>query len=592
KLSDFRLVNRNGKIAMKLEDFVVTGHPEMGLVQVYEAVLNASGFNLKPIGGFTVDGLISGICLYRSQLDRHHYAFVVSTEGRVQQWRLSHTPDDTLNAHLLREFFSGFGASYCLADDIHSRVYIVEEDNSVWAFNAAPEAEAIRGMVDTMKPFGRLAGGFKGLALYQDGNGGGYFIISDEDSQTFHFYTRRQHYYMGGFQLALDDGLLGKFEGISAFSGRLGRDYPGGILLITDDESSKYQLVSWQTIAEEMDLTASTNVSSLTKEQPAVVMPVAETHPVEIFGDAADDPAIWVHPDDPMKSLIIGTQKRSGLYVYNLQGEVVQFLPDGRLNNVDLRSGFMLGGKSITIVAATNRSDNSVTLYKLSAENPRLTKAAPPIPSGFEEPYGLCMYHEQITNTYYVIATDTRGNVNQWQLRTTDGQITADLQRSFDVGSQAEGCVTDDELGHLYISEEEEALWKYSASPAGGNARAEVDGVDSPEIEADLEGISIYYGDNGTGYLIVSNQGADNYALYRREGDNEFLGMFHIIANTSNGVDGASESDGLDITNQTLGNNYPQGLMVVQDGRNRMPTDKQNFKLISWKDIMTAMELQ
>ena len=39
-----------------------------------------------------------------------------------------------------------------------------------------------------------------------------------------------------------------------------------------------------------------------------------------------DDPAIWVNPDDPSKSLIIGTDKDEdgGLYVFNLDGKIIE----------------------------------------------------------------------------------------------------------------------------------------------------------------------------------------------------------------------------------------------------------------------------
>src|SRR5215217_5343493 len=82
-----------------------------------------------------------------------------------------------------------------------------------------------------------------------------------------------------------------------------------------------------------------------------------ETEPVQSAHDAADDPAIWVHPTDPARSLIIGTDKKQGLDVYDLGGKRVQTLPDGRMNNVDLRYGFKLDGHEVAIVAATNRSD-------------------------------------------------------------------------------------------------------------------------------------------------------------------------------------------------------------------------------------------
>ena len=61
-----------------------------------------------------------------------------------------------------------------------------------------------------------------------------------------------------------------------------------------------------------------------------------ETEPVPSGGDAADDPAIWVHPSDPAESTIIGTDKQGGLVVYDLAGKQLQYLPDGKMDNVDL----------------------------------------------------------------------------------------------------------------------------------------------------------------------------------------------------------------------------------------------------------------
>src|SRR5690349_926907 len=67
----------------------------------------------------------------------------------------------------------------------------------------------------------------------------------------------------------------------------------------------------------------------------------------EAGGDAdADDPAIWVHPRNRARSLVIGTAKNGGLRVYDLAGREVQAIatpPGGRFNNVDIVSGFRLG---------------------------------------------------------------------------------------------------------------------------------------------------------------------------------------------------------------------------------------------------------
>ncbi|HMB59178.1 MAG TPA: phytase, partial [Xanthomonadales bacterium] len=94
-----------------------------------------------------------------------------------------------------------------------------------------------------------------------------------------------------------------------------------------------------------------------------------------------------------------------------------------------------------------------------------------------------------------------------------------------------------------------------------------------------------------SGYLLASNQGADSYALYTRESDHEFLGLFHVVADEATGIDGASETDGLDVTSANLGDAFPHGVFVVQDGRNITPEDRQNFKLVPWEDIAAAFGL-
>src|SRR3954452_24501788 len=81
-------------------------------------------------------------------------------------------------------------------------------------------------------------------------------------------------------------------------------------------------------------------------DRPTVSAPAprGQTDPVPHGGDAADDPAIWAHPDDPAKSLILGTDKQGGLHVYDLDGGNLQTVADGALpNNVDVVYGFRLG---------------------------------------------------------------------------------------------------------------------------------------------------------------------------------------------------------------------------------------------------------
>jgi 3-phytase len=63
------------------------------------------------------------------------------------------------------------------------------------------------------------------------------------------------------------------------------------------------------------------------------------------------------------------------------------------------------------------------------------------------------------------------------------------------------------------------------------------------------------------------------------------------VADADGGIDGVSETDGLEVTSAALGPAYPGGLLVAQDGRNIAPAQRQNFKFVSWADIARVLEL-
>jgi 3-phytase len=201
------------------------------------------------------------------------------------------------------------------------------------------------------------------------------------------------------------------------------------------------------------------------------------------------------------------------------------------------------------------------------------------------------MYADAVGH-YVFVNNGGDGMYRQWQVTSENGKAVARQVREFTVGSQAEGCVADDETGSLYVAEEGGGFFRYSAKPDGGSGRREIDRVDGPNgLVADIEGISLWLGKDGKGYIVLSNQGADNYAVYRREGNNEFVGLFHVVADPERGLDGVSETDGLDVTSAALGTRYPDGLMVAQDGRNLAPRERQNYKLVSWRAIADSLGL-
>jgi 3-phytase len=302
-------------------------------------------------------------------------------------------------------------------------------------------------------------------------------------------------------------------------------------------------------------------------------------------GDAADDPAVWVHPSNPALSTVIGTDKRGGLAVYGLDGQQLQYVPDGRLNNVDLRAGFPIGGRSIALVAASNRN-NTIALYQVNPTTRLLEHiAARSIATGVG--YGACMYRSPASGKYYYFGNSEQGAVEQWELfATSAGKVDATKVREFDVGSQTEGCVADDQLGHLYIGEESKGIWKYGAEPTAGETRTQVDKTGSGgHLAADVEGLAIYDAGAGRGYLIASSQGDNTYVIYRREAANAYVATFEIVA--AGRIDAVSQTDGIAVTSANLGPAFPQGLFIAQDGEN--DNCNQNFKFVPWLSIAAAI---
>jgi 3-phytase len=198
------------------------------------------------------------------------------------------------------------------------------------------------------------------------------------------------------------------------------------------------------------------------------------------------------------------------------------------------------------------------------------------------------MYRSAVTGKFYGIIIGKDGRVEQWELMDDgSGQVTGQVVRQFAVGSQSEGSVADDELGYLYISEENVGIWKYSAEPDGGTQRTLVDSTDpGGHLTADAEGLAIYRRPNGQGYLLASSQGNSRYTVYRRESCNEYLATFQISGGP---IDGTSATDGIEVANMSLGSRYPLGLLVVHDDQNEGST--QNFKFVGWDEIANRLGL-
>lgn len=298
----------------------------------------------------------------------------------------------------------------------------------------------------------------------------------------------------------------------------------------------------------------------------------AETVPAPSMRDAADDPAIFVAGNG--KALILGTDKQTGLYVYDLKGALVQSLAIGPLNNVDLRGA---------LAVATNDVAGRVEVFAIDETTGTVAHAGG-FATGKQEPYGLCIGRN--AGGHDVAVTYKDGFVQMFDLAgPAVAPFAPQLVSTRKFASQLEGCVFDEEGRRLFIGEEMRGLHVVDLA-APNSAPALVDEVGSISgLAADVEGVSIWRGDNGAGYIVVSAQGASRFIVYERAPPHRALGAFRIAF----GADDVTVTDGLDVVSSPIGDALPRGLLVAQDDRNTDPSANQNFKLVDWRAVESAI---
>jgi 3-phytase len=322
---------------------------------------------------------------------------------------------------------------------------------------------------------------------------------------------------------------------------------------------------------------------------PAVtVLARGETEPVGTNNaDAADDPAIWRNPADPAASLIVGTDKKAGLYVYGLDGKSRDFLDAGWVNNVDLKADVAINGQPGILVVASDRNDVAqakLALFRLDPATAKLS-ALGTVSGGAGEAYGVCLGRDAGGLSAFIVLKD--GTINQVLIDVGGATPTGRIVRTMKLGTQAEGCVVDDRTHRLYVAEEDVALWRFDALAGGSTTSVKIAPVDGKTLVADAEGVALAaIGETG-GYVIVSSQGDNAYTVLSLP-DERYVGRFRI----SDGpvIGGSEETDGIELMLGDFGPAYPGGLFIAQDGHNGAKA--QNFKLVAWADIAKALGLK
>ena len=509
--------------------------------------------------GYTVDAL----CLWQDTQGLTHL-FVIGDEGFAEQWLLRGRAAPLS----LRQLALPAGIEGCRVDDAGGWLYLAEPRVGLWAVRADAEGAPERHPVALNRPRGPLASGPLAFVPLPGG-------LALHDGKSLRLFERREGARWAPVQ-TLRAPARGQVEHLLATVQR-GRAQ----LAWREEDRDGWQArsVAWSRSGD----------AALPARLP-VVVPVAQTEPVSRAGDAADDPAIWVNPADASASRVIGTNKREGLHVYDLAGRELQRLPIGRLNNVDLRQGVVLGGRPRDLAVATHRDAFALVVFEIDAQG-RLAEIGR-VPTGLEGIYGVCV-HAPRAGGLEVFVNDTDGTYLRVALSEQDGRIVGRELQRWRMKTQPEGCVADDAAGRLWVGEEDRGLWAMpidpAPSPASAAALAMVLPV-GPTLHADVEGVALYDSPQGR-WIVVSSQGNNSYVVLDADPPHRVRGAFRIGIAADAAIDGVSETDGLEVTSRPLGPALPAGALVVQDGYKRLPSGTQNFKIIDWRDIERVLGL-
>ena len=510
------------------------------------------------------DYAVNGVCLYQDDAS-NIYLFTVGEEGKGEQWLVAADNRRLPTPLLVRSLPLPPQAKFCKVDDAAQNLFVNEENVGWWAYPAHAEADVERVPVAMVEPFGNLKKSAGDMALVPGG-----LLGLDPEAAQLNLYQQQGKAWAPVASLPL--------AGVTEPEHLALRQTPQGLqLLVQDGASNKlYEgALAWKATPASL---------------PPVlvsVKPVVQTEVVMSQGDAADDPAIWVHPQTPALSRVLGTNKQQGLEVYDLQGKRVQHLPVGRLNNVDVRPGFELGGRTVDLAVATNRDHNSLSVFSIDRATGTV-QAAGEIATPVTDIYGLCLFKAP-SGEIYSFANDKDGTFVQHRLYAKGDKVEGELVRQFKVATQPEGCVADDRNQRLFLGEEDVAVWAVDARSDQPATLTSVIKVGGP-VHDDIEGMGLYQTEKDN-YLVISSQGNDSYVVVDAEPPYALRGAFRVGVNAAAGIDGASETDGLEVTAANLGGAWSKGMLVVQDGRKRMPEQAQNFKYIPWSEVAKALHL-
>lgn len=340
-----------------------------------------------------------------------------------------------------------------------------------------------------------------------------------------------------------------------------------------------------------MCLTAS-NAEASRDGSVSIVQPRIISEPVR---HDSDDPAIWIHPSDPSRSLVLGTDKDAdgALFVFGLDGRIRQELVVRGLlrpNNVDVIQGVSVGGNRIDLAVVAERYANRLRVFALPEMRP-IDGGGIPVFVGerARDVMGVALYRRPGDDALFAIVSRSdrfaprSGYLHQYRLVDDGtGTLRGLFVRAFGDWSgrkEIEALAVDPVMGHVFASDETYGVRQYSADPSAENSNDQLAEFGTIGFRRDHEGSAVLRRAGQRALLFVSDQQAGELRVFALESvpglsqSPEPIGRIRIAA---------SETDGIDVSTVSLPG-FPGGLLVAM-------SDDRRFHFYAVDDLLAAMQ--
>lgn len=280
------------------------------------------------------------------------------------------------------------------------------------------------------------------------------------------------------------------------------------------------------------------------------------------------DVAIWNNPLDETKSLIFGNSfhKEGELIGWDITGKEQIRLTFPSPINFDVMPNVDLGGSTPKeLLVVVDKDDDKLIIYEIKMESPIIANitAEDHVPLGMGSHCNrVALYKRKSDGAIFAFVSSEKEGLPIKQFRLLHdgaGAIRGYLARTIPMGNKAvNGLTVDSAHDHLYVSIKGEGIAQYYADPNFLNNEAISHfGQGDTRNWSDL---GIYECANGMGFVVLYDNVKNVVNLYNRTIPYGLVGVLELAK-----IDG---DIGMGVTSHALSTLFPQGMLVVHDGKN------------------------